>query len=61
MFDHNLPTKIWDFRAMSLKTWTWVPVVENHARTNTNMSLVKELSDQNMTFLEEHMNAIFSF
>ena len=35
MFDHNLPSQIWDFRAMSLKTWTWVPVVENHVRTNT--------------------------
>ena len=61
MLDHNLPSQIWDFRAMSLKTWTWVPVVENHARTNTKHESRRKAFGSKQDFLEEHMNVIFSF
>ena len=47
------------FRAMSSKTWTWVPIQEDHARTNTKTWFLFQLSDQNETFLQKLKNTIF--
>ena len=33
--DHDLLLQNLRFHAMSSKTWTWVPILENHAKTNT--------------------------
>lgn len=34
--DHNLLLQNLGFHAMSLKTWTWVPILEDSWETNTN-------------------------
>ena len=62
MFDDtNLSSQNRDFHVTSLKTWTWVPIVENHARTNTKHESSQKAFGSKHDFLEEHMNAIFSF
>ena len=61
MFDHNQSSQIWDFRAMSLKTWTWVPVLGNLAEINTKTGFFMQAFGSKQDFLEEHMNVIFSF
>ena len=49
------------FHAMSSKTWTWVPILENHARTNTKTWLLLQTFGSKRDFLQEHMNTIFLF
>ena len=60
MQDHNLLQKSAISRH-EFKTGTWVPIEEGHARTNTKHGSCSKLSDQNETFLQEHMKTISSF
>ena len=61
MFNHNLLSQIWGFHATSLKTWTWVPVLEVLAEINTKTRFFMQAFGSKLDFLEEHMNVIFSF
>ena len=57
---HNLLQKS-EFSSQEFKTWTWVPILEGHARTNTNPGFRFQLLDQNETFLQNTWTLSFSF
>ena len=52
--------KIWDFHATSLKTWTWVPVLEVLAEINTKTWFSMQASGSKQDFFFKNVWTLFS-
>ena len=59
--NHNLLLQSLRFRAMSSKTWTLVPILEDHMKTNTKICILIQIFGSKHGFLQEDMNSTFSF
>ena len=60
MQDHNLLQKS-EISCHEFKTWTWVPIQEGHARTNTKTWFSFQTFGSKRDLLQEHMKNHFLF